>query len=118
MSPNITCSTCKEDYSKHEKYSEYPRDDLNLSEVECVKCSNKTLQWSVQEHDFVYQVWFDFAHQCWRTKDGNYVDETQPECDDWSHVCNICSGPAKITSIDAYGENHKCLNCTHTFRVS
>lgn len=117
--PHWQCTRCGEDYRNHAQYLPYPElSDNEINQPPCIECNEAKLVWFVPENKYSYQVWWDGAYQCYRQANGDVVDVGQSECSDWDFPCPRCYGPAKLTSIDAYGENHKCLNCTNTFRVS
>lgn len=120
-SPQWYCMGCAEDYSKHDKYHQYDTDTMSDEDwvrPNCICCGEKKLAWLVPQHEYVYQVWFDFAYQVYRDSNGGVVDTNQSECVDWDFPCNSCYGPAKLVSVDAHGEYHECKNCSHTFMVS
>lgn len=116
--PYFTCTNCNADYRDHGDFQEYPEVHTDPDKPKCIHCEQATLKWHVTTHDYAYQVWFDYAHQCYRTSDGRVVDTNQVECTDWDFPCSTCYGPAKIISISAHGEYHTCKNCNHSFTVS
>ena len=120
--PYHYCRECNNDYRDHDMQDEvYPTaadDENGVTNPPCNNCGSTTMDWVVPEHDYNYQVWFDYAHQVYRDVEGHVIDLTQAECSNWDFPCPKCTGPAELLSIDAYGEYHECLNCLHDFKVS
>lgn len=112
--PYFKCSHCGEDYRDHEDYRHYPECHENVQKPKCVNCGKPTLVFHVDSHEYKHQIWFDYAHQCYRNADGSLADVTNIE-DDFS--CPRCYGPATLQHVTAYYESYECNNCTHTFKV-
>lgn len=48
----------------------------------------------------------------------NAAGEPLVEEEGWDFPCPVCTGPAELTGVTAYSENHSCLNCGHSFAVN